>query len=87
MITVTEFEALKKKADTIKGTIASMRGAREEVIKSIKALGFDPDNLEAELLKYQTAKTDLEAKITEAVNTLAKCIEEANAAIEKANAM
>ena len=84
---MTEFEALKKKADTIKGTIASMRGAREEVIKSIKALGFDPDNLEAELLKYQTAKTDLEAKITEAVNTLAKCIGEANAAIEKANAM
>lgn len=87
MITVTEFEALNKKADTIKGTIASMRGAREEVIKSIKALGFDPDNLEAELLKYQTAKNELEAKIEDAVAKLAKAIDETNSAIEKANSL
>lgn len=87
MTAIAQFESLKKQSETIKATIASMRGAREEVIKSIKALGFDPENLEAELLKYQTAKTELEAKITEAVNALAKSIAEANAAIEKANAM
>lgn len=87
MTAIAQFESLKKQAESVKATIASMRGAREEVIKSIKALGFDPENLEAELLKYQTAKDELEAKITEAVNALAKCIDEANAAIEKANAM
>lgn len=87
MTAIAQFESLKKQSETIKATIASMRGAREEVIKSIKALGFDPENLEAELLKYQTAKTELEAKITEAVDALAKSIAEANAAIEKANAM
>lgn len=87
MTAIAQFESLKKQAESVKATIASMRGAREEVIKSIKALGFDPENLEAELLKYQTAKTELEAKITEAVDALAKSIAEANAAIEKANAM
>jgi len=87
MTSITEFESLKKQAETLKATIASMRGAREEVIKSIKAMGFDPENLEAELLKYQNAKAELETKITVAVAKLAQSVNEANAAIEKANKM
>ena len=87
MTSITEFEALKKQAETIKATIASMKGARDEVIKSIKAMGFDPENLEAELLKYETAKKELETKINEAVAKLAQSIKDANAAIEKSNQM